>query len=109
MNAAKQPHPLRFEPTGDVNPQYVNLVRVSHSPMEMMFDFARLLPGEESARLLQRIIMSPLGAKLLLRALTENLARYETMFGEINIPASNTLADQLFHPPTNPPTPDPET
>lgn len=45
MNAANQPHPLRFEPRGDVDPQYANLVRVSHSPMEMMFDFARLLPG----------------------------------------------------------------
>jgi hypothetical protein len=77
--------------------------------MEMMLDFARLLPGEESARLLQRIIMSPLGAKLLLRALSENLARYETMFGEIIIPAPNHLADQLFRPPSNPPTPDPET
>jgi hypothetical protein len=76
--------------------------------MEMMFDFARLLPGEETARLLQRIIMSPLGAKLLLRALTENLSRYETVFGEITIPAANTLADQLFRPPNNPPTPNPE-
>ncbi len=108
MNAAKQPHPLRFVPTGDVNPQYANLVRVSHSPLEMMLDFARLLPGEETARILHRIIMSPLGAKLLLQALSENIARYETIFGEINIPAPNTLADQLFHPPSSPPPSDQE-
>ncbi|RQW76655.1 MAG: DUF3467 domain-containing protein [Methanothrix sp.] len=108
MNAANQPRPLRFEPTGDVNPQYANLVRVSHSPLEMMLDFARLLPGEETARILHRVIMSPLGAKLLLRALSENMARYETTFGEIVIPAASTLAEQLFHPPASPPPPDEE-
>jgi hypothetical protein len=108
MNAANQPRPLRFEPTGDVNPQYANLVRVSHSPLEMMLDFARLLPGEETARILHRVIMSPLGAKLLLRALSENMSRYETTFGEIAIPAAGTLAEQLFHPPASPPPPDEE-
>jgi hypothetical protein len=44
--------------------------------------------------------MSPLGAKLFLRALTENLNRYEAAFGEISVPRSKTLADYLFrHPP----------
>jgi hypothetical protein len=37
-----------------------------------------------------------LSAKLLLRALQENLSRYENAFGEINIPNSNTLAENLF-------------
>jgi hypothetical protein len=46
--------------------------------------------------------MSPLGAKLLQRALAENLARYETAFGEIKIPGENTLADFLFRPTTPP-------
>jgi hypothetical protein len=46
--------------------------------------------------------MSPLGAKLLQRALAENLSRYETAFGEIKIPGENSLADSLFHPPTPP-------
>jgi hypothetical protein len=51
--------------------------------------------------------MSPLGAKLLHRALTENLARYEAAFGEIKIPGeSGTLADFLFRPPA-PPDPNP--
>jgi hypothetical protein len=42
--------------------------------------------------------MSPLSAKLLLRALTENLARYEAAFGAINMPVNSTLADNLFRP-----------
>ena len=41
--------------------------------------------------------MSPLSAKLLLRALSENLSRYEAAFGEISMPRSS-LADQLFKP-----------
>jgi hypothetical protein len=47
--------------------------------------------------------MSPLGAKLLHRALSENLARYESAFGEIKLPGeSSTLADFLFRPPAPP-------
>jgi hypothetical protein len=46
--------------------------------------------------------MSPLGAKLFHRALTENLAKYEAAFGEINVPGNTTLADHLFRSP-NPP------
>jgi hypothetical protein len=42
--------------------------------------------------------MSPLGAKLLLRALSENIKRYESSFGEISVPGSHTLADYLFRP-----------
>jgi len=76
---------------------YANLVRIAHSPADIVLDFAHLLPGENKARVGARILMSPLSAKLLLRALTENLARYESAFGEIHMPVS-TLADHLFKP-----------
>jgi hypothetical protein len=46
--------------------------------------------------------MAPTAAKLFLRAITENLSRYESKFGEINIPTSHSLADDLFRP-NNPP------
>jgi hypothetical protein len=86
---------------------YANLVRISHTPSELLFDFAHLLPGASPAQVCARIVMSPLGAKLLHRALTENLARYEAAFGEIKIPGeSATLADFLFRPPA-PPDPNP--
>jgi hypothetical protein len=49
--------------------------------------------------------MTPLSAKLLLRALKENLARYEAALGEINVPNANTLADNLFKPFQPPPDP----
>ena len=42
--------------------------------------------------------MSPISAKLLLRALGENLVRYEAAFGEINVPVNTSLAEHLFRP-----------
>jgi hypothetical protein len=52
-----------------------------------------------------RILMSPLSAKLLHRALNENLARYEASFGEIPVPGNSSLAEHLFRPfqPPEPP------
>jgi hypothetical protein len=50
------------------------------------------------------VVMSPLSAKLLLRALNENLARYEAAFGEIMVPSNSSLAESLFRPP-HPPEP----
>ena len=77
--------------------EYVNMVRIAHSPSELVFDFAQLLPGTGSAKITSRIVMSPLGAKLFHHALTENLTRYEAAFGEIKLPGGPTLADNLFH------------
>jgi hypothetical protein len=83
----------------DLQTMYVNLVRISHSPSELVFDFAHLLPGTPSARVLSRMVMSPLGAKLFLGALGENIKRYENSFGEIKMPGQKSLANHLFHPP----------
>ena len=78
---------------------YVNLVRISHSPSELVFEFAHLLPGTSPARVLSRIVMSPLGATLFVSALGENLKRYEVTFGEIKVLGHKSLADNLFRPP----------
>lgn len=82
-----------------LEPIYSNLVRIAHSPSELLFDFAHILPGVMTARMRSRIVMSPLGAKLLFHALAENLARYEAAFGEIKLPGDNSLAESLFRPP----------
>lgn len=90
------PKQVKLELPPDMVPLYANLVRIAHSPSELVFDFSRLLPGDKSAVVLARVLMSPLSAKLLQRALAENLAKYETAFGEITIPQRKTLADHLF-------------
>ena len=95
--------PLEIPP--DLEVEYVNLVRIAHSPSELVFDFAHLLPGTTPAHVQSRIVMSPLGAKLFYRALAENLAKYEAAFGEIKVPGGGSLADHLFRSPGSPDTP----
>jgi hypothetical protein len=104
MSAPSQPvGPKMIIPEG-MEPAYANLARISHSPADIVIDFAHLLPGETSANVRARVVMTPLSAKLLLRALTENIARYEAAFGEIPMPSNNSLAESLFRPP-HPPEP----
>ena len=84
----------------DLEPNYVNLVRITHSPSEMVFDFARMLPGNINAPVQARILMSPLSAKLFHRALGENLSKFEANYGEIKVPGGgSSLAEHLFKPP----------
>lgn len=98
-NPASAP-PIEVPP--DLQAAYANLVRIAHTPSELVFDFAHLVPGITSAKVNARVVMSPLGAKLFYRALAENLGRYEATFGEINVPGEASLADFLFRPPSPP-------
>jgi Protein of unknown function (DUF3467) len=104
MTAPSQPAGPKIHVPEGMEPAYANLARISHSPADIVIDFALLLPGETSANIRSRVVMSPLSAKLLLRALAENLARYEAAFGEISVPSSSSLAESLFRPP-HPPEP----
>ncbi|MGH2524203.1 MAG: DUF3467 domain-containing protein, partial [Anaerolineales bacterium] len=76
---------------------YTNFALITHSPSEVVIDFARVLPNVPKTKVYARMVMTPMNAKLLLRALTENLGKYEAQYGEISIPTN--LADQLFKPP----------
>ena len=98
-----------LELPADLDTIYANLARIAHSPADIVLDFAHLLPGETRAKIRARVVMTPLSAKLLVKALTENLARYEAAFGEINMPTNNSLADNLFRPFQGPPEPPKET
>ncbi|RLD11642.1 MAG: DUF3467 domain-containing protein [Chloroflexota bacterium] len=84
----------------DLEAQYVNLVRIAHSPSEVVLDFARMLPGQKRPEIKSRILMSPLSVKAFCHALQENIAKYEQKFGEIKSPGFTSLAESLFHPPT---------
>ncbi len=62
---------------------YANLVIVSHSDSEFIFDFARMLPGKPKARIHSRVIMNPKNAKLFLKAFQDNINKFEKKFGTI--------------------------
>lgn len=82
----------------ELDSKYVNFVRISHTASEFVLDFSLLLPGTKNPVVDSRLVMSPMAAKLFLRAITENISRYETKFGEITLPGKHSLADDLFRP-----------
>ena len=57
-----------------------------YSTSEFIIDFAAVLPGVQKARVKSRIILTPEHAKRLLRSLQENIVRYESNVGKIEIP-----------------------
>ena len=57
-----------------------------------------MLPGMKAPGFKSRVLLSPLSAKLIYKALGDNLAKYEASFGEIKLPGSTSLADHLFQP-----------
>ncbi len=63
--------------------EYANLVMIGHSPEEFIFDFIRVVPGLPKARVKARIVLTPQHARRFLRALQENIERYERAFGPI--------------------------
>jgi hypothetical protein len=64
---------------------YSNLAIITHSPAEFVIDFTRVLPGVPKAKVHARLIMTAQHAKLLLRALEDNISKFENKYGEIKI------------------------
>ena len=67
------------------NGVYSNLDIISHSRTEFVIDFASVLPGAQKPGVVSRVLMSPEHCKRLLRALMDNINKYESQFGTIDI------------------------
>ena len=65
---------------------YANLAIITHSSSEFIMDFIRVMPGMPKAGVQSRIVLAPEHAKRLLRALEENVGKYERAFGPIRMP-----------------------
>ncbi len=67
---------------------YANLMMVSHRKEEFILDFLFVPPqqpaGSQTAALRSRVITTPEHAKRIVRALQDNIQRYETSFGVIS-------------------------
>ena len=88
---------LNIKVPPDLEATYANFALITHTASEIIIDFARVLPNTPQAKVYARIINTPMHAKLLLRALGENLEKYEAQFGEIKLPAEgDALAQQFF-------------
>jgi Protein of unknown function (DUF3467) len=70
------------------NGVYSNMMMITHRKEEFVLDFLFLQPqrtpqGQSVAALRSRVVTSPEHAKRILRALQENLRRYEESYGLI--------------------------
>jgi len=77
---------VNIELPKDLEAVYSNFALITHSPSEIVVDFAKLLPNVPNAKVYARIIMTPMNAKLLHQALGQNLEKFEDKFGEIKTP-----------------------
>jgi hypothetical protein len=78
---------------------YSNLAIISHSHSEFIVDFIRLVPNIPKAKVKSRVILTPQHAKRLMKALQDNIKRYEAQFGNIEDPeAGNNMPPMNFTP-----------
>jgi Protein of unknown function (DUF3467) len=62
---------------------YSNLAIINHSSSEFVLDFVCMMPGIPKAKVKSRIVLTPQHAKRLIKALAENVHRFEVSHGEI--------------------------
>jgi len=62
---------------------YSNLAIINHSASEFVVDFVSIMPGVPKSKVKSRIILTPQHAKRLLKALADNVNRFENAHGEI--------------------------
>jgi hypothetical protein len=68
---------------------YVNMASISHTETEFTLDLIYVQPQQPRAKVRSRVITSPKHVKRLLLALQENVRRYESRYGPIDL-ASGT-------------------
>ncbi|HEX4888353.1 MAG TPA: DUF3467 domain-containing protein [Luteibaculaceae bacterium] len=85
MSEKEQPHQINIELTEDIaEGVYANLAIITHSNTEFVVDFVRVMPGVHKARVKSRILLTPFHAKRLMRALADNIKKFESVHGVIN-------------------------
>lgn len=101
-NENQDQNQLNIELTEEVaQGTYSNLAIITHSPSEFVVDFVLVMPGIPKANVKSRIILTPEHAKRLMMALQENVSKYETIHGHIQIhEGQNNLVPMSFSGPT---------
>jgi uncharacterized protein (DUF1778 family) len=62
---------------------YSNLAIINHSASEFVIDFISMMPGAPKAKVKSRIVLTPQHAKKFLKALNDNVGRFENAHGTI--------------------------
>ena len=62
---------------------YANLAIITHSHAEFVIDFVNVMPGTPKSKVKSRIIFTPQHAKRFMKAMIENIGKYEAVNGPI--------------------------
>ncbi|MEO5984431.1 MAG: DUF3467 domain-containing protein [Ferruginibacter sp.] len=62
---------------------YANLAIITHSHAEFVIDFVNVMPGTPKSRVKNRIILTPFHAKRFMKAIIDNVKKFETANGTI--------------------------
>ncbi|MFT4154998.1 DUF3467 domain-containing protein [Parafilimonas sp.] len=80
----QQQNQLNIEISEEVSEgTYANLAIITHSHAEFVIDFVNVMPGTPKSKVKSRIILTPMHAKRFMRAMQENIERYESVHGKI--------------------------
>src|SRR5215475_8352629 len=83
-NQQEQNNQLNIEISEEVaEGVYANLAIITHSHAEFVIDFVNVMPGTPKSRVKSRILLTPQHAKRFMKALTENVVRFEAANGKI--------------------------
>jgi len=63
--------------------QYANLAIITHSHAEFVLDFVNVMPGTPKSKVKSRVILTPQHAKRLMKALADNIQKFESANGVI--------------------------
>ncbi len=63
--------------------QYANLAIITHSHAEFVLDFVNVMPGTPKSKVKSRIILTPQHAKRLMKAMVDNVQKFEAVNGVI--------------------------
>ena len=84
MTQQKKKDGLNIELTEEVaQGVYSNLAIINHSPSEFVIDFIQMMPGVVKAKVKSRVILTPQHAKRLMKALSDNINKFENQHGDI--------------------------
>jgi hypothetical protein len=79
-----QPNQLQIELSEEIaEGMYSNLAIITHSSAEFVCDFIKVMPGVPKAKVKSRIVLTPEHAKRFMRALQDNVSKYEAEHGTI--------------------------
>ncbi len=80
----QNPNQINIELSEEVaDGTYSNLAIITHSNTEFVVDFIKVMPGIPKAKVKSRILLTPQHAKRLMKALVDNVQKFESMHGEI--------------------------